>query len=90
MISTGLHFHFISGATTGTHGAYFFREELRLLPGRKVSALGKLVVVDELRIRPLCPTPRRRIEFIRNTLTVTGTETPLTPKNEILFSKHSE
>ena len=36
-------------------------EKFRLLPGREVPAFVDLVVVDELVIRPLCPTPRRLI-----------------------------
>src|SRR5262245_28452903 len=41
------------------------REDLRLLPRREVAALADLVVIDEFWIRPLCPAPRRLIEFIR-------------------------
>ena len=41
------------------------REELRLLPGRKVPALVDLVVVDEFGIRPLRPTPRGLILLAR-------------------------
>ena len=40
-------------------------EELRLLPGREVAALVELVVVDELGIRPLRPTPRGLILLAR-------------------------
>ena len=36
-----------------------------LLPGRKVPAFVDLVVVDELGIRPLCPTPRGFILLAR-------------------------
>ena len=36
-----------------------------LFPGRKVSAFRDFVVMDEFRIRPLCPAPRGRIELIR-------------------------
>src|SRR5262245_15111150 len=42
-----------------------FREELRLLPAGEVPALGQLVVVDQLWIGLLGPTPRRRVEFVR-------------------------
>src|SRR5690349_20114273 len=45
-------------------GAHFLREELRLLPGSEVAALGKLAVVDEVRIGLLRPTPRRLIELV--------------------------
>src|ERR1700680_5237014 len=41
------------------------REELWLLPGRKVPAFGEPVVVNEFGIRPLCPAPRGWIEFVR-------------------------
>src|SRR5262245_5036252 len=41
-----------------------FREELRLFPRREVPALVELVVVDELRVRLLRPTPRERIELV--------------------------
>jgi hypothetical protein len=40
-------------------------EELRLLPGRKVPAFVELVVVDEVGIGPLGPTPRGLIELVR-------------------------
>src|SRR5262249_10643569 len=46
-------------------GANLFAEELGLLPAGEVSALGKLVVVNELGIRLLCPTPRRLVELVR-------------------------
>src|SRR5688572_23954049 len=46
-------------------GAHLFREELRLLPGGKVATFGKLVVVDQVGICLLRPTPRRLGEFIR-------------------------
>ena len=36
-----------------------------LFPGRKVPAFLHLVVIDELGIRPLCPIPRRLVEFVR-------------------------
>jgi hypothetical protein len=38
-------------------------EELRLLPGREVTALVHLVVVDEPGIRPLGPAPGRLVLF---------------------------
>jgi hypothetical protein len=41
------------------------RKALRLLPGGEVSALGELIVVNQFRIRLLCPTPRGWIEFVR-------------------------
>src|SRR5215813_2972968 len=40
-------------------------EELGLFPGGEVAAFGHLVVVDQLRIRPLRPTARRLIKLIR-------------------------
>src|SRR5687768_4446280 len=40
-------------------------EGLRLLPGGKVTTLGKPVVVDQVGICLLRPTPRRLGEFIR-------------------------
>ena len=40
-------------------------KSLRLFPGREVPAFVELVVVDELRIRLLCPAPRGWIEFVR-------------------------
>src|SRR5688572_20724057 len=43
----------------------FFREELRLFPRRKVAALGNLVVVNEFRIGPFCPTARNGIDLVR-------------------------
>jgi hypothetical protein len=46
-------------------GTKFFGEELRLLPGGEVTALGKLVVVDELGICPLRPTARCLEELVR-------------------------
>src|SRR5262249_51175506 len=39
-------------------------EDLRLLPRREVSTLVELVVIDELGIRPLCPTPRGLVDFV--------------------------
>ena len=47
----------------------FFRKELRLLPGGEVSALVELVVVDELGIRALGPTPRSWVSSSGKTLT---------------------
>src|SRR5258706_6750966 len=46
-------------------GAKLGHEDLRLFPGREVSAFLDLVVVDELGIRPLRPAPRSLIELIR-------------------------
>src|SRR5262245_43447132 len=45
--------------------ANFFREQLWLLPGREVSTLLDLVVVDELGIRRLDPAPRRLVRLAR-------------------------
>src|SRR5215208_494203 len=42
-----------------------FNEQLRLFPGREVSAFIVLVVIDQFGISLLCPAPRRWIEFIR-------------------------
>ena len=42
-----------------------FREELRLLPGREVPALGQPIVVDQLREGFLGPAARRGIDFVR-------------------------
>src|ERR1700721_4896364 len=41
------------------------RKALRLLPGSEVSALGELIVVNQFRIRPLCPAPRGWIKVVR-------------------------
>src|SRR2546430_4367896 len=41
----------------------FFREGLRLFPGRKVTALIELVVMNELGIGALRPAPRSLVEF---------------------------
>src|ERR1700722_19726882 len=46
-------------------GSDLRRKALRLLPGSEVSALGELIVVDQFRIRPLCPAPRGWIKFVR-------------------------
>ena len=61
-------------------GANLFGKQLRLFPGRKVPALGELVVMHQLGICPLCPAPRSRIELIRENTTATGMETPFTLK----------
>ena len=45
--------------------AKLFGKELRLFPCGEVPALRDLVVIHELRIRPLCPIPRRLVQFIR-------------------------
>src|ERR1019366_8185274 len=45
--------------------AHLFRKELRLLPRSKVSTFVELVVMDQFGIRPLCPTARGWIEFVR-------------------------
>src|SRR4051812_6600956 len=39
--------------------------QLRLLPGGEVPALVELVVMDQVGIRLLCPTPRHLIELVR-------------------------
>jgi hypothetical protein len=44
--------------------AKLFRKQLRLFPGGKVRALVESVVVDELRIRTLCPTPWSGIDLV--------------------------
>src|SRR5215217_8801698 len=44
--------------------ADLFREQLRLLPGRKVPAPVVLVVVDEVGVRLLGPAPRNPVELV--------------------------
>src|SRR3954471_18398926 len=39
--------------------------QLRLLPGGEVAALVELVVVDQVGVGLLCPTPRHLIELVR-------------------------
>src|ERR1700754_3440488 len=46
-------------------GAELLGEDLRLLPGREVAAFVDLVVVDEIRIGPLGPAPRRLVQLAR-------------------------
>src|SRR4051812_31767762 len=46
-------------------GAHLADEELRLLPGREMCAFIELVVVDQLGIRLLCPTPWGRVDLFR-------------------------
>ena len=41
------------------------RKQLRLFPGGIVPAFVNLVVIDEVVIRPLCPTPRGLIVLAR-------------------------
>src|SRR5260370_34216849 len=41
------------------------RERLRLLPGRKVSAFGETVIVNQLGISFLCPALRGGVNLIR-------------------------
>src|SRR5437763_6389828 len=54
------------GSTERPEGvAQLAGEQLRLLPGREVAAPIDLVVVDELRIRPLRPAARRGIQLVR-------------------------
>src|SRR5215216_654802 len=45
--------------------AHLIHQKLRLFPRRKVPALVELVVMDELGIRPLRPTPRRMVDLVR-------------------------
>src|SRR5450631_1498024 len=45
--------------------AELFGEKLRLFPGSEMTALFNLVVVDEIGIGPLCPTPRSWIQLVR-------------------------
>jgi hypothetical protein len=42
-----------------------FLQELRLFPRRKVPALVELVVMDEVGIGLLRPTPRRMVDLVR-------------------------
>src|SRR5215510_4808659 len=44
--------------------AHLGDEELGLLPGSEVAALGELVVVDELRVRPLRPSLRSGVDLL--------------------------
>ena len=46
-------------------GPYFLAEELRLLPGREVSALVDLVEVDDVRVTRLDPAARRPPDLAR-------------------------
>src|SRR5258708_23104314 len=48
---------------SGRKPANLFRKELRLFPGRIVSAFFDIVVIGELAIRPFYPTARRLIVF---------------------------
>src|ERR1700722_55441 len=45
-------------------GAKFLTEEFRLFPGREVAAFVELVVMDQVGIGPLCPTPRSLVELV--------------------------
>jgi hypothetical protein len=45
--------------------ADLFGEQLRLLPGREVPTLVELVVMDEVGIGLLCPTPRHLVDLVR-------------------------
>src|SRR5437660_4425911 len=45
--------------------AQLVHEELGLLPSREMAALVEPVVVNELRISPLCPAPRGGIDLVR-------------------------
>ena len=54
-----------SGLAQGSErGSHLKGEQVRLFPGGEVSALVKLVVVDEFGIGPLRPTARRGVDFI--------------------------
>jgi hypothetical protein len=55
-------------------GAEFFREKLRLFPGREVPALVDLVEIDEVAIGALGPALRRTVDLAGNTVTATGSE----------------
>src|SRR5579862_1288705 len=44
---------------------HFRHEERRLFPGREVRAFGKLIVVDELHIRFLCPALWSLVDLVR-------------------------
>jgi hypothetical protein len=46
-------------------GSNLGRVDLRLLPGREVAALGSLVEVDELVVRPFRPAARRLVDLGR-------------------------
>src|SRR5215813_10959806 len=67
--------------------ANLFREDLGLFPGCEVATLVDLVVVDELGICLLRPTPRERIELVREDTHGNRDSHPLTPKNPFLFSQ---
>src|SRR5215471_4662190 len=54
-----------SPAQRSEGGAHLGGEEFRLLPRCKVPTLVELVVVDQLGIRLLCPTPRGRVNLVR-------------------------
>src|SRR5438876_9581689 len=45
--------------------AHLIHQKLWLFPRRKVPALVELVVMDELGIRPLRPSPRRIVDLVR-------------------------
>jgi Pyridine nucleotide-disulphide oxidoreductase, dimerisation domain len=44
--------------------AHLSGEQLRLFPGGEVTAFGEPVVMDQLRVGPLGPAPRRRVELV--------------------------
>src|SRR3954462_6154313 len=46
-------------------GSQLLTEDLRLFPRREVPALRQLVVMDELGIGPLRPTPRSLVDLLR-------------------------
>src|ERR1700726_220944 len=46
-------------------GSKLFNKQSWLFPGREVTALAELVIVDQLGIGALGPAPRSRIEFVR-------------------------
>jgi hypothetical protein len=45
-------------------GAKFLTEEFRLFPGREVTAFVELVLVNQVGICPLGPTPRSLVQFV--------------------------
>jgi hypothetical protein len=46
-------------------GAKFLAEQFRLFPGREVTAFVELVVVDQIGISPLRPTPWSLVQLVR-------------------------
>ena len=60
---------------------------MRLFPSHTVPAFVELVVMDEFRIRLLCPTPRGFIELVWKAFTAAGMERSFGAKNASLFSQ---